>query len=297
VIKFTDRTFNCNERRAYEIFEFIISLNTDKCFHFEVAADLFTDDCLELLSTAPSGRIQLEIGVQSFYEPTLKAVSRKTDLAKVCENIKRLVFGGNIHIHAGLIAGLPLETLDNFKDSFNLAYSLKAHHLQPGFLKMLHGSSLRRDNPGIVFNATPPYEITSSPWLSAADLAVIKRVEYALENTYNKGRFLTALSLSELDAFSLFEKIGYDTSPLNIYHILGEKSLEYMICDFLSAQKGENMPDFMKSDNKAVREAAKSRLCRKIRRCEAAVLPSGRGVYVDSENRDKVTGLYKLYFV
>ena len=41
--------------------------------------------------------------------------------------------------------------------------------------------------------------------------------------------------------------------------------------------------------------AAEKQLGRKIRRDEAAVLSSGAGVYVDSEDRDLVTGLYKVH--
>lgn len=86
----------------------------------------------------------MEAGLQSFHEPTLRAVSRKTDLDKLCRNLKRLLRPGNIHIHIDLIAGLPYEDLETFAGSFNRAYGLRPHMLQLGFLKLLHGSRLRR---------------------------------------------------------------------------------------------------------------------------------------------------------
>jgi len=162
-IKFVDRTFNCNPGRAYELFEYVISLDTTRCFHFEVAADLFDARTLELLQTAPPGRIQLEAGLQSFYEPALKASSRRTDLSKAEENIRMLLRNGNIHVHVDLIAGLPHERLNDFKDGFDRAYALGAHTLQLGFLKLLHGSALREKATSIVFTKEPPYEIMSSP--------------------------------------------------------------------------------------------------------------------------------------
>jgi len=320
VIKFVDRTFNCNATRAYELFEYVISLNTKKCFHFEVAADLFDERTLLLLSSAPAARIQFEIGIQSFYAPALKAVDRKTDLSKAARNIRTLMHSGNIHVHIDLIAGLPYETLPRFANSFNLAYRLRTHHLQLGFLKLLHGSRIRKEFKSIRHNEAPPYEIVSSPWLSVYDINVLKQVENALQNTHNKGRFLSALqyvlSVTKLPPFLLYHKIGetienHGMPPEiyadKIYHFLNalqgvdsDMLLECIICDWLSMVKGVNMPDFMRIYNKQryiqIRETAQILLGRKIHRNEAAVLPSGRGVFVDSEDCDMVTGLYKLYF-
>ncbi|MCL1904244.1 MAG: B12-binding domain-containing radical SAM protein [Oscillospiraceae bacterium] len=309
VIKFVDRTFNCNAKRAYNLFKFVIGLDTEKTFHFEAAADLFDACTLSLLSTAPKGRIQLEIGIQSFFAPALVAVNRKTDLPKAVENIRRLLAGKNIHIHIDLIAGLPYETLTDFQNSFNRAYELGAHHLQLGFLKMLHGSKIRERENSIVFTEEPPYEIIRSPWLSEVDLDVIKRVEYALKATYNKGRFLSAidyaLTASEITPFELYRKLGGNAcTPERVSTVLDKLSgvdsdilLEHMICDFMASQKGMNMPFFMRIYDKPAymrfRSVAEEKLGRKIHRHEVAVLPSGKGVFLDSENCDIVSGLYR----
>ncbi|MCL1831238.1 MAG: B12-binding domain-containing radical SAM protein, partial [Oscillospiraceae bacterium] len=90
-IKFVDRTFNCHPQRAKEIFEYVIGLDTECCFHFEVAADLFDVDLLSLLAAAPKGRIQLEIGLQSYNQKTLKAVRRFQDISRATENIEKLL--------------------------------------------------------------------------------------------------------------------------------------------------------------------------------------------------------------
>jgi len=212
-MKFVDRTFNCNAARAFEIFEFVINLNTQVCFHFEVAADLFDERTLKLLATAPIGRIQFEAGLQSFHQPTLDASSRRTDTELAERNIRALVELGNIHLHVDLIAGLPLETLPNLMDSFDLAYNLGAEHLQLGFLKLLHGSRLRTEYNGVIQHSElPPYEISSSPWLSANELKIIKFAENALNRTRNKGRFLPALeyvlNVSKLRPFELYRALG-----------------------------------------------------------------------------------------
>ena len=99
-----------------------------------------------MLSSAPKGLIQLEIGMQSFNPKTLEAINRKTDVEKLKNNIQKLVALRNMHIHIDLIAGLPYEDLRSFRDSFNIAYSLNADMLQLGFLKLLYGAPMR-DNP------------------------------------------------------------------------------------------------------------------------------------------------------
>jgi len=61
--------------------------------------------------------------------------------------------------------------------------------------------------------------------------------------------------------------------------------------------KGKNMPEPLRAPDSqrsyAVR-AAEKQLGRKIMREEAAVLSSGMIVFVDSEDRDPVTGLYSV---
>jgi hypothetical protein len=317
-IKLVDRTFNCNTKRAYDLFEYVLGLNAECCFHFEVAADLFDERTLSLLAGALPGRIQLEAGLQSFFEPALKASLRQTDMAKAERNIRILLQSGNIHIHIDLIAGLPYETLTDFQNSFDRAYALGAHTLQLGFLKMLYGSTIRKQFKSIECAKDPPYEIIRSPWLSEDDLKILKQTENALQHTYNKGRFLSTLqyvlSVSGLRPFSLYHVLG-ETAPnhalpledyagqiygcfTSLNEVESDKLKDHMICDWLSMVKGNNMPPFLKIKDKRQKQVvamAEKQLGRRISRNEAAVLNSGMGVFTDSESRDPVTNLYQLH--
>lgn len=207
-VKFVDRTFNANRDRAYEIWKFIIDseksgiekgetgIPRGVCFHFEVAGDLLDEKSLTLLSTAPAGLIQLEIGLQSFNDETLCSINRKTDIEKLCENVKKLLSFGNMHIHIDLIAGLPKEDLPRFKESFNTAYELKPHALQLGFLKLLHGADMR-ENPEkypCIFSDKAPYEVISTPWMSQDDIKILKNVEDVCDRLCNSGRFVRTIS-------------------------------------------------------------------------------------------------------
>ncbi|ABN54381.1 MAG TPA: B12-binding domain-containing radical SAM protein [Hungateiclostridium thermocellum] len=195
LVKFVDRTFNCNRQRAKEIFSFIIENAKETSFHFEAAADLFDDEMFDILSRAPKGLIQFEIGIQSTNEAALEAIRRKTDLKKVFENIKKLKELGNVHIHVDLIAGLPFEDYNSFLNSFNETYKLYPHQLQLGFLKLLKGSGIRREYQkyGYKFRQYPPYEVLSNAYLSFGDIIKLKKIEELLERYYNSGRFQRTL--------------------------------------------------------------------------------------------------------
>lgn len=218
-IKFVDRTFNANADHANKILSFILEnygkcIPAGVCFHFEIAGDILKESTFSLLQKMPQGAVQLEIGMQSFHQPTLDAICRRTDTERLCANIRRLLSFGNIHVHIDLIAGLTGEGMAEFEKSFNTGYALGAHMLQMGFLKLLHGAPMR-ENPEdfpCEFLAEPPYEVRSTPWLSAEELLKLKKCESALDRLYNSGRFRFTLAylVEELgmEPFRLFYEFG-----------------------------------------------------------------------------------------
>lgn len=242
-IKFVDRTFNCNPGKAREIINFIMeTAKNDKTgkaaaknYHFEAAADLFDDETIALLSWAPAGLFQLEIGIQSFNEKSLAAATRKTDLQKCVSNIKKLLAGGKTHIHADLIAGLPYEGIESFIESFNRTYAIYPHCIQLGFLKLLRGSALRENSRklGYEYSELPPYEVLSNPWLGYDDILVLKDVETVLDMLYNSGKFFFSIKYiipvlgSPFNFFFKFSKFlkkfypsGYGIPLREVYNIL-----------------------------------------------------------------------------
>lgn len=252
-VKFVDRTFNAKEKRANEILEFILenigkTIPKEVCFHFEIAGDILKDSTLEILSKFPKGAVQLEIGMQTFNEEVLKNINRKTDTKRLIKNINSLVSFGNMHIHIDLIAGLTGENLDSFKRSFDIGYSLNAHMLQLGFLKLLHGADMRenREKYPCEFDEAPPYQVVDTPWISRQEMEKISRCEDALERMYNSGRFMNTLELlgvgKDVSPFSFFAEIGTklqgDGMSLTnytekLFDILSEKVDEKILRDAL----------------------------------------------------------------
>ncbi|MGI5920493.1 MAG: DUF4080 domain-containing protein [Syntrophomonadaceae bacterium] len=188
-IKFVDRTFNCHEQRALEIMKFLVDNPGQTKYHFEICAELLSDNMMNFLSTVPPGIFEFEIGVQSTYEPALKAVNRKYDWQKLKQNVTKLRLYRNIHLHLDLIAGLPWETYSQFGESFNMVYSLQPDVIQLGFLKVLKGSKMRlMPEHGYKYQQQAPYQVLANRYISYSDIVKLMRIEDILSLYYNRER-------------------------------------------------------------------------------------------------------------
>lgn len=325
-VKLIDRTFNANRKRSYELFSFIIEgygtkIPKDVCFHFEIAGDILDEETIKLLSTAPPGLVQLEIGLQSFNPETLIAVNRKTDVDLLKSNIQKLISSGNMHIHVDLIAGLPFEDLVSFSESFNTAFSLRPSMLQLGFLKLLHGCAMREkpEKYPCRYEATAPYEVIETPWLSSAELLSLHNTEDALERLYNSGRFRKTLEyllrqnvLTPFELFSRFGKLAaahdlngisldaYTALALDFFGtISGVDKItlrDMMVCDRLATNSSGKLPPALQIKDPSLK---------KVKRYYEGIKPSSRlgiailysepsAVCADYTARNPVTGEYKL---
>ncbi|MGN0438514.1 MAG: B12-binding domain-containing radical SAM protein [Lachnospiraceae bacterium] len=213
-VKFIDRTFNCKKEHALRIWNYLLEHDNGVTnFHFEVSADLIGEQELLLFQRMRPGLIQLEIGLQSTYEPTIKEIHRVMDIEKVKTNMATIRGFHNIHQHLDLIAGLPFEDFPTFKKSFNDAYEMKPNQLQLGFLKVLKGSYMETQAPNyeLQYQDTQPYEVLSTKWLSYDEVLLLKQVEEMVECYYNSDQFEHVLpylvSMTE-SPYELYEELG-----------------------------------------------------------------------------------------
>lgn len=213
-VKFVDRTFNCKHSHSMEIWSYIKEHDKGKTnFHFEVAADLLNDEELNLISTMRPGLIQLEIGVQSTNEQTIKEIHRTMKFSQVTEVVNRVHAAKNIHQHLDLIAGLPFEDYNSFHKSFCDVYALRPEQLQLGFLKVLKGSYMEEKTKDyeLLYQNRPPYEVLSTKWLPYSDVIRLKGLEEMVEVYYNSRQFEHTMELLEQvfgDAFVMFEEMS-----------------------------------------------------------------------------------------
>ncbi|MDW2797853.1 B12-binding domain-containing radical SAM protein [Clostridium boliviensis] len=222
-VKFVDRTFNCRRDHSFRIWEYLIEHDNGVTnFHFEISADLLNQDELQLMSRMRPGLIQLEIGVQSTNENTIREIRRSMDLSILRKNVEIINSYGTIHQHLDLIAGLPFEDYDSFRRSFNQVYDMKPEQLQLGFLKVLKGSymSQKADDYEIRYKEKPPYEVLSTRWLTYGEVLKLKRLEEMLEVYGNSGQFQATMEefCREFNTpFDMFEALAeyYDKQELS----------------------------------------------------------------------------------
>lgn len=272
-VKFVDRTFNANKKYAMEIMKFIMDKDPENMnFHFEVTAHLVDDEMLEFIKSAKPGLFQFEIGVQSTNPKTIEVVGRTTDFEKLKEVSKKIKSFGNIHQHLDLIAGLPHEGYESFKNSFNDVYEIGPEKIQLGFLKLLKGSGLRRDKDkyGFKFLDKPPYEVLETHCMSYEEMTRLKGIEDLVEKYYNEGYFRHTIEYiiekeypTAFDFFEVFltywEEKEYhrvNHSRFKLYEILWEfveekkfsnKDIigELMKYDFVFNNPKPNIPKFL----------------------------------------------------
>ena len=199
-VKFVDRTFNCKRGHTLGIWRYLVEHdNGITNFHFEVSADIFDEEELELIGKMRPGLIQLEIGVQSTNPDTIKEIHRHMDLVKLKQAVDRVYDYRNTHQHLDLIAGLPYENYESFMRSFDDVYRMRPDQLQMGFLKVLKGSYMEEQVAAydLKYRGIPPYEVLSTKWLPYSDVIRLKGVEDMVEVYYNSGQFPATMKLLE----------------------------------------------------------------------------------------------------
>ncbi|MBY0755170.1 B12-binding domain-containing radical SAM protein [Clostridium sardiniense] len=274
LVKFVDRTFNCNHKFSMEIWKFLIESDTETQFHFEISADILKKEEIELLRNTPEGRFQFEVGVQTTNDEVLSNINRFVNFSDIKEKVVELLSIRNIKQHLDLIAGLPGEDYDSFKKSFNDVHSIKPEEIQLGFLKLLKGSSMREEskNYDMKYSPYPPYEILSTDKISYFELIDLKKVEHMVDKYYNSQKFNNILNyfypkftepfkfFHELAVF--YDKKGYFDRSIgnNEYYKLfldfNEEILkedngllkEVIRYEYLLHNKRRGIPDYIKAD-------------------------------------------------
>lgn len=242
-VKFIDRTFNCNAAHALAIWRYLLENDNGVTnFHFEIAADLMTEEELEVLKQMRPGLIQLEIGVQSTNEQTLHAINRYMSLEHLRQVVDKIHSFHNIHQHLDLIAGLPYEDYDSFVTSFNDVYSMRPQQLQLGFLKVLKGSPIeeKAEEYGIVYNSRPPYEVLYSRWIPYDDVLRLKGIEEMVELYYNSCQFTHTLPVLEKEfssPFAMYEALSQYYEEKGYYINTPARAYRYQVLLEFAQQK------------------------------------------------------------
>ncbi|MGL5056839.1 MAG: DUF4080 domain-containing protein [Fusobacteriaceae bacterium] len=274
LLKFVDRTFNINKGRYLEIWKFLIeNYRPGIIFHFEINANIFDEETLELLKKVPKDYFQFEIGIQSVNWETMESINRRNLLERLTKNIQQIP--RNIHLHLDLIAGLPFETYSLFKNSFNYVYNLKPEMIQLGFLKILKGTKISKEIIDYEYKYLDfqPYEVLSNKFINFSEICRLKNLEKLLDWYYNSEKFMNSVNYivenNYPSPFVFFEEIsdyfktnnlldlGHKDASLYTYLLdfykfkkftMEEKFIEFLKYDFLLLAKPGNYPNWLKSE-------------------------------------------------
>lgn len=274
LLKFVDRTFNLSKEKYMAIWKFLLeNYREGITFHFEINANIFDEETLDFLETVPKGYFQFEIGVQTIDVQAMKSIGRVNNLERLEHNIRRI--SRNIHLHLDLIAGLPYETYEKFRYSFDYVHSMKPEMIQLGFLKLLKGTKMyeEREKYNYKYFSKPPYKVFSNDFISFAEIVKLKNLEKVLDFYYNSEKFPesvqwlienhyeSAFSFYE-DIADYFDKKGYlkvshkeSTLFTLLYEFYLEKNfkdreifVEYLKYDYLMLGKTGFYPEWFKSE-------------------------------------------------
>nr|WP_106779626.1 B12-binding domain-containing radical SAM protein [Lysinibacillus timonensis] len=250
-IKFVDRTFNISRSYAMEMFQFLIDEHVPGVvFQFEITADIMRPEVIQFLNdNAPKGLFRFEIGVQSTNDLTNELVKRRQNFEKLKRTVTMVKDGGKIDQHLDLIAGLPEEDYDSFRQTFNDVFAMRPEELQLGFLKLLRGTGLRveAEKYGYTYVDIAPYEIFSNNVLTFDEIIRIKQAEDVLEKYWNDHRMdhtieylVTKGFETPFDFFQNFGTYWEEKGWSRIGHQL--EDLFRRLEEFLATQNNINLP-------------------------------------------------------
>jgi radical SAM superfamily enzyme YgiQ (UPF0313 family) len=207
IFKFLDRSFNINASHAAAVLRFFLeNRRTGMMLHLEWEPEHLPPTLEKLIAEAPSGFLQLEVGIQTFNPEVAARIDRPLNAENVEKHIRILAAMPSAHLHADLIAGLPGETFESIAAGFDRLHACGPQEIQLGILKKLRGAPIAHHDVDwqMVYNTSPPYDVLQTSTLSFAELQQIRRFARFWDVTVNNGRFPNTASFLWQEQPSVF---------------------------------------------------------------------------------------------
>ncbi|MCX8117066.1 MAG: B12-binding domain-containing radical SAM protein [Desulfobacterota bacterium] len=170
-IVFLDPCWNRHPRRG-ELLQRLLVINPDRRLKLYAECEAEEIDPQTARTMARAGFVELEVGLQSIHQGTLRRIHRRLDLHRFLERVRSLQEAG-IELMVDLIAGLPGETLQDILNSLYWVLDHEAYDslmLYP--LSLIPSTELyrRSQSLGLKAMAQPPYLVTRTPHLQAEEI-------------------------------------------------------------------------------------------------------------------------------
>ena len=186
-VRLLDRTFNAPAGRAAALLDLFLTEFPELTFHLEIDPRVLTPDLRRRFAAAPPGALHLEVGLQTTAPAALAAVGRGGDPQAALAGLRFLAQCPHLTIHVDLLAGLPRQTLTEVEADLEILLDLDLAEIQLEILKALPGTPLREQAAalGLRYAPVPPYEVLSTPSLSADGLRRIAAWSRAVDRFHN----------------------------------------------------------------------------------------------------------------
>ncbi len=177
-------------QRMFDAVREQFSVASDAEITVECAPGTLAPEVLEGLLRCGVNRVSL--GVQSFVDAEAAAVGRLHKRATVLEDISRLRAAGITNLNIDLIAGLPHQTADSWRESLAQALATEASHVSVYMLEVDEDSRLGREvmAGGTRYHAhfVPDEEATADFYIAACEhLEAAGVAQYEISNFARPG--------------------------------------------------------------------------------------------------------------
>jgi hypothetical protein len=179
-IRFIDPTFNSHPQFV-ELLGELARLNRSGrlTFFAELRADTLTPAVADLLVAANVR--QIEVGIQSSDPAVLRASGRAPNVQRVLDGIELLAERG-LSTTLDVMCGLPKQTTGDIRRTVKRLARVRGGEVQLLHTLLIPGSDLRRlrAHHGLKAQARPPYRVTATPFMTAADMVRVDEFTAAL---------------------------------------------------------------------------------------------------------------------
>ena len=209
-INLLDRSLNERTDRMVSVIDTFFEESDNQMLHIEMHPDFIDEDQLKYLASLPSGRLHVEMGIQSLAPETLQKVGRTSDPEHVCQIVKALAKLDSVSLHVDLISGLPAQKHEDIQNAVETLCSLQPDDIQLERLKLLPGTAIRRTaTPSIVYAPTPPWEVLETDDYSANELFKSDRLSHLLDRYYNTAYLSRTLHKIGPGIGRLYHAVGF----------------------------------------------------------------------------------------
>ncbi len=181
-IRFVDRTFNARPERAVAILNDMRHSYPELRVHVELEPSLLSSR--HLLAALDNDRVHAEIGLQDLSAEVLKNTGRKPLSPQSLAAVRKLCRASKARIHLDLIAGLPGATLEGLYQNTDALTEFAPRELQLEVLKALRGTAMR-ESAEINYEVGPPYAVTRTSTMTAADIRDAHLLSRLVDMFYN----------------------------------------------------------------------------------------------------------------